>query len=363
MSNNLKKHRFGAITLLALCMVMILCLPVLIPGGSMNTDALPEEEEGGEEWDFDLDGALIGERIPSLLELLLPSACAEETENAEEADPAYDLGFDLYTGGRTPDPEGFVYTEDGDMARYQDDSITVVMETRYEDGVSWRIAYVTVRHPSQLRTAVAGSKVTKKTTAVCSSMVKKYNAIVAMNGDDYQNNPSAKCFEYRMGQKISAKSNSKRDILITDENGDLRIFVKSDAEKLKAFVNEGHKIVNAFMFGPALVIDGEWQAIPKDYKYNPMGNEPRSAIGQTGPLSYVLVVADGRNESSSRGVTMEELADFMFYKLDCVQAYNIDGGNSAEMLTWGGRMYMDKKHTERDMNDIIYFASASEAGE
>ena len=81
------------------------------------------------------------------------------------------------------------------------------------------------------------------------------------------------------------------------------------------------------------------------------------AIGQTGPLSYVLVLAEGRNKDSE-GVTHQELADFMF-DLGCIEAFNLDGGNTATMVFNGGYYQTGRSSTnERAQSDCIYFATA-----
>ena len=114
-------------------------------------------------------------------------------------------------------------------------------------------------------------------------------------------------------------------------------------------------MVQAYTFGPALVIDGEVRTVDSEYGYNPNGKEPRAAIGQTGKLSYVLAIAEGRGESS--GVTQQKLADYMG-ALGCVQAFNLDGGNSAEMV-FGETVYKGMPGgAERGLSDIIYFATA-----
>ena len=118
---------------------------------------------------------------------------------------------------------------------------------------------------------------------------------------------------------------------------------------------DGHRIINAFTFGPALVIDEELQTIPQKYGYNPHGREPRMAIGQMDKLSYVLVLAEGRTEDS-QGVTQQELADFMF-GLGCSQAFNFDGGNSATMVFNGGYFQDKSRENERAQSDMLYFAT------
>ena len=107
-------------------------------------------------------------------------------------------------------------------------------------------------------------------------------------------------------------------------------------------------------------MDGEVCSVDQEYGYNPNGKEPRAAIGQMGKLSYVLAIAEGRGESA--GVTQQQLAAFMG-NLGCTQAFNLDGGNSAEMV-FGEKIYKGMPGgAERGLSDIIYFATAVPAQE
>ena len=170
--------------------LMIAALVFAVPSGSMLS-------EYQDRW---LDDAWESE---GLLRLLIPQA------NAEEAPASLPIDF---TPGMTPNPAA--YSEDG----YQDDSIAVRLETREEEGVVWRIAWVDIKDPSQLRTGIAGDKVSSKRTSLVSSMAQKYNAVIAISGDYYVNDPQKTSFEYRMGQMIRSKRNRVKDILIIDEN-------------------------------------------------------------------------------------------------------------------------------------------------
>ena len=310
------------ILLYTLTALMLLSLSFLIPSGSMLSDY----QDQWMEWTWELEG-------------LLPTAYAEGAS----------LPID-FTPGMTPNPDA--YTEDG----YQDESITVQLETVEDEGVVWRIARVNIADASQLRTGIAGSKVTSSKPAMVSSMAQKYNAVIAFSGDYYTNDPAKTSFEYRMGQKIRNKANKKKDILIIDENGDFHTFIKSDPDKMAAFNSSEHTIVNAFTFGPALVSEGNLLTCDTGYGYDPNGKAPRMAIGQMGPLSYVLVLAEGRNKDSE-GVTHQELADFMF-DLGCIEAYNLDGGNTATMVINGSYYQTGRSSTnERAQSDCIYFAT------
>lgn len=313
------------VILFALIAVMLLALPFAVPSGKMLSDYQYE-------W---MDYAWNAE---ALLRLLVPSA------NAEEA--VYSLPID-FTPGMTPNPAG--YSEES----YEDDSISVQLQKIEQDGTIWRVAYVQIKDASQLRTGIAGAKVTSSKTAFVSTMAKKQNAVLAISGDYYINDPNKTSFEYRMGTKIRNKTNKTKDILIIDENGDFHLFIKSAGAD--NFVSStGHTIINAFTFGPALVMDGVELTVDKGYSYNPNEKEPRLAIGQMDTLSYVCVVAEGRM-STSAGATAQQMADFM-YALGCKQAFCLDGGNTATMVFNGG-FYMQKAQ-ERDQSDIIYFASA-----
>ncbi len=319
--------------LLTLICLFAFALPLTIPSGTIpeNFRAELEDEIWSEEEAFESS---------SLLGLLLPGASAEEALEPLPID---------FSKGRKPNPAKF--TDTG----YEDESITVKLETQENSGVVWRIAYVTISDASQLRTATAGTLLSNR-VALVSSMAEKNEAVIAINADFMSNNPTKTSFEYRMGEKVRAKYNRTKDLLITDEQGDLHIFTaESQKEGVAQLQADGHTIVNAFTFGPALVINEERQTIPEKYGYNPKGREPRMAIGQMDKLSYVLVLAEGRTKDS-QGVTLQELADFMF-DLGCAQAFNLDGGNSATMVFNGG-YYQDKtKKNERSQSDILYFAT------
>jgi len=332
------------ILLSVLCAALILAMPFVLSSPTMVSEA--QWEAWGDEEGF--------------LPFLLPAAYAEETALA--------LPYD-FTPGAPLKPENF--TEEG----YQDDSITVKMETREEDGVIWRIAYVDIKDPSQLRIGLAGDfnkkgVYTSTKTAKVKAMAEKNNAIVALNGDYFADDQVKRCFEIRMFEAVNSKvpkTNKTKDILIIDEFGDFHTFIKSQGITVdkKAKLNDSlqehitaegveGRILHAFTFGPALVQEGNPLVVDTGYGYNPNGREPRSAIGQMGKLSYVMVIAEGRGDSV--GVTHQELADFMFL-LGCQEAYNLDGGGTAAMY-YNGEYFNDLAGSERAVSDIIYFASA-----
>ena len=322
------------ILLWAVAVLLIAALTLAVPTGSM----LSEYKRQWSDWTEDED---------ALLRLLVPTAYAEEAPASLPID---------FTPGMQPNPAA--YTENG----YEDDSIRVELEHVVDDEkkVSWWIARITVKDPSQLRTGIAGNNLDSGKTATLAAMTEKYNAVFAINGDYYINDEAKKSFEYRMGQEIRSKKNATKDILIIDENGDFHIIIaKPKAEEQKEIdaILAEHQIINAFTFGPALIKDGDLLTCTYPYNYNPTGGEPRMAIGQTGPLSYVAVLAEGRG-GQSEGVNHQELANFIYDHTDCIQAYNLDGGNSACMVLNDLILKGDTKTPKlRNTNDCIYFAT------
>ncbi|MBR4081278.1 MAG: phosphodiester glycosidase family protein [Clostridia bacterium] len=269
-------------------------------------------------------------------------------ETAEE--PAYLLPMD-FSAGPVADPANF-----GENS-YEDETLSVTVEHVWVGKARFNVARVKIADPSQLRIGLAAPFGKKKTNRI-STIARDHNAVVAIGGDYYGNEEGG--YVVRMGEVYRKKPMKSRDMLVTDQFGDFHIIKNSDAEQLKALM-EQYTLINVFNFGPALVIDGELQPMPEKYNYNIARLEPRCAIGQIGPLEYLLVVVDGRGAADSEGATVETVAQFM-YDQGCLQAYNLDGGNSA-LMYFGGENFSKKTFkAERSVSDIIYFATGIDAG-
>lgn len=353
------------IILALLCAAMILAMPFVLSAPFMldsEKDRVMDDSGDEEEIDFG--------------RLFFSTAMAEEAADGDlivetetdgagslYIDPGWALPLDLSAGGCKPNPAK--YTETG----YEDQSIRVTVETRNDaSGAVYHVAFVQIADASQFRTATTSGTAKLARDKYVTTIAEDYNTVIAMNGDYVAELPSKKSFEYRMTEKIRSKANKLKDILIIDDLGDFHLFVRS--EGLKEFPEqmkkEGRKIVNAFTFGPALVVDGELQTMDDTYDFGRTKKYPRSAIGQLGPLSYAMVIVEGRGESA--GITHQEMAQIM-YDLGCKQAYNLDGGNTAEMIMFGPadsygaltekfHFKGDQTAAQRSQSDIIYFATA-----
>ncbi|MBQ3094519.1 MAG: phosphodiester glycosidase family protein [Clostridia bacterium] len=86
-----------------------------------------------------------------------------------------------------------------------------------------------------------------------------------------------------------------------------------------------------FMIGGNRVIVEDGEATPYDYKLGVFSApQPRSAFGVKDDGTLVLVAADGRSDES-RGMTANEMAEYMADDMDCAYAILLDGGGSTAL--------------------------------
>ena len=94
------------------------------------------------------------------------------------------------------------------------------------------------------------------------------------------------------------------------------------------------RAVHVIGAGPRLVTDGritvtaDEERFPSDIR---VGRAPRSAFGVTKYGDYIFAVVDGR-QSHSRGCTLYEWADILLNQFGAVNAINLDGGGSTELI-------------------------------
>ncbi len=326
----------------ALAALLCLSLALAAPSGAITAEADARYQDAlWDDWDEGASAKPYRVLANAALSDILPAADVSGI-------PGY-----MDATGRAPIEANYTDTS------YRDDTIIVELEEVQRDDSTYHVAYVRVASPSQVRTMVAGG-VDSKRTAPTSRLAASVNAVVAVNGDFYSDVSGG--YIVRQGETVRKKVSDNYDLLLIDENADFHL-LKAGKSSQKAAIKEfltQHELINAFFFGPALVIDGVKQDVPKSYGWNPTGREPRAAIGQITALTYAIVTVDGRIDSSA-GVTLNTLADFM-ESIGCQQAYNLDGGNSSA-LVFHNRLISVKSVEERSVHDIIYFASATMEGE
>ena len=137
---------------------------------------------------------------------------------------------------------------------------------------------------------------------------------------------------------------------------------ENDLEHMDKTTINGRPVINAFQFGPALIIDGEPVAdeILTDYSRSPAYAEPdrlgqRMVFCQLDTLKYMVVCCAHYGASLP---TMREIVRHI--APECKVAFTLDGGESTQMIFLGRKINNVKEGgKDRGITDIIYFASAN----
>ena len=238
---------------------------------------------------------------------------------------------------------------------YTDDTRFIHIDRIEQDGIVYFVADVQIKSASQFGTALSGGRYGGGNEAL-SAMAEKAGAVLAINADNYG------AHEYgviiRDGTLYRTRETT-RNMLIVDQNADLSVRAERDGENPEELGNEliAQGVMHTFEFGPELVRDGAAVEFNPDFNVistRSNRREPRTAIGQIGPKHYVIIVADGRQDGYSKGMTLQELQQ-LFVDYGAVTAMNLDGGGSSELWLNGEILNKPSGGKERSMSDIIWF--------
>ena len=249
---------------------------------------------------------------------------------------------------------------------YEDPTIRVerVREESKEWGFTYYLATVTIKDASQLRTASADNTFTSSAKVPATTMAKRNNAVLAVDGDFCASFSGNKANNYilRQGTVFRDTVEPGLDMLLIDEDGDFHVLTRDDdIEHADKTMINGKKVINAFQFGPAVVLNGEPVADKSilDVDHSPTYSEPdrrnqRMAIGQIDSLHYMVL------SCAHWGTDLATFRDLALSLTNVKTLYMLDGGESAQMVFLGQKInnVVDGEQNVRPITDIIYFASA-----
>lgn len=281
------------------------------------------------------------------VEAYVSTSTAESAASEDATDTAQTVSDEDYTATDTS------YTSDSTKI-----TVTRVTTGSGSDQVVYYVADVQLTDGTDLKSALADNKFGTNIIDYVSSMAEDNGAILAINGDYYGFRDDG--IIIRNG--VIYRDSPAREGLAIYSDGTMKVYDETTTTA-KELLADG--VYNTLSFGPALVEKGEIidgiDSVEIDTNFgnhSVQGSQPRTGIGMISGNHFVFVVADGRNEGYSKGVTMSEFAA-IFKELGCTTAYNLDGGGSSEMVFMGNVVNTpsNKNGAERETSDILYIAS------
>ncbi|MDY4253651.1 MULTISPECIES: phosphodiester glycosidase family protein [unclassified Clostridium] len=236
---------------------------------------------------------------------------------------------------------------------YKDNNIEISIETARENNTTYYVADIVINDPSYLKTAFANNTYGRNIKEKTSTIAEENNSILAINGDYYGFRNSGYVLRNGVVYRDSLSTDNYGEDLVIDSEGNFKIINENEIS-IKELENNG--AIQVFSFGPALVENGQSVIDEGDEVGKAMVSNPRTAIGQVGPLHYIRIVSDGRT-NESEGFSLKELSNILVDR-GCITAYNLDGGGSSTMV-FNGEVINNpttngKSIKEREVSDIVY---------
>ncbi len=245
---------------------------------------------------------------------------------------------------------------------YKDETIEVKCWKEEIDGLIVNFTEVKIAHPSQFRRKLVDNVISNKHLDYPLNIFRSVNGVVGMTSDYCAFRSMGTIVQY--GKTVRSNLKGNLDILIYDDEGNLSSMTNRDFEKSELYGSE--KVVYTFAFGPVLVDNYEIYTgrraknNPKRVSY-PIGevnqNYPRAAIGQFGYDKHYLLCAVDYRSKEMPGTNITRVAEIMQEK-GCRFVYNMDGGQTSTMM-FNGNVFNEVAYGgQREVSDIMYFATA-----
>lgn len=242
-------------------------------------------------------------------------------------------------------------TGEGALFSHQSDTLRIAVTQQRVNDAECFIADIWVRDIRQLRTSFSeGEEFLRGTryAAMPQEIAQGLSAILVTSGDY----ASARSEGLVIRNGMLYRDSIVEDVCLLYDDGVMETFHRN---AFSMNIIYDRNVWQAWSFGPKLLENG---GMPDHYDgaeqslQDVLGNrDPRAAIGYYEPGHYCLVVADGRQEHSE-GLSIRQLSQ-LFIDLGCVDAYNLDGGQTASMLFSGEQVNQPYKGG-REVGDIIY---------
>lgn len=236
--------------------------------------------------------------------------------------------------------------------KYETSKIQAYVKRYQQDDFVYFVADIQLTDPGQLSYAFSNEKYGAHTETL-SDIAERHNPLLAINGDYYGFHDNGIIIR---GGEVYRNQSSARHLMVVEANGDLTVVHdKAARREITADGLLARGALHTYEFGPVLVENG--QAVPLESAILRVEDdylEPRTAIGQLGPLRYIVIVVDGRSEGYSAGCNLATLQQ-LFLDHGAVTAFNLDGGGSTTLWFNGNVINQPASGDERKVSDIVMF--------
>ncbi len=237
-----------------------------------------------------------------------------------------------------------------EIAHHTDSELEFIITRVTRENLVYYTVELALTSPYQLLTAFAGNRITNRDYT--SNIAQSNDALLAINGDFCGYNSNGIIIRNGILYRDTA---STRSLAVYDGSGNFSFIPEKDADA-QALIDAG--AFHTFSFGPVLVENAQATSdeVIEEHFLSHRVREPRTAIGQLGPLHYLILVVDGRQDAS-QGMLFSELQD-TFVSYGVISAYNLDGGGSSTLYYNGEVINSPCVEGERKVSDIIFFKGA-----
>lgn len=282
-----------------------------------------------------------------------PPLTGEETPAQTSTPEIVDTGLlgglytDKFTGGEVEQTE----------TSYRSGNVCVEIQKVMLEAPRLAVYYVAdiyIKDVTSFRSAVAldykeHNEGARKNVMDATQLSSLVNAIVAVDGDNFTFRKQA-LIAIRDGKEYIKSTPVDGDVCALFYDGTMETYLKKEMTSAKIAELYARSPYQVWTFGPELLEDGQVKTVFGTSKTNPL-----CAIGYYAPGHYCFILADGRQNGYSLGITLPELSQ-IFYDLGCTVAYNLDGGDTAVMTFMGEWMSHPENEAPRQTGDILYIA-------
>ena len=310
-----------------------------------------------------VDGAA-GKPRPSPTPVPVPSVASTPATQAHPLFPPLD------EQGFLPEGEFVLAQEEEGLWLYADDTLRVEIVRRFDADLplTWFEADIWTAPGELLRLTPASGSWDRLAYDTPDGIARTARAVFAISADYFQyriNRELRIGIVLRDGNIVSAKTLPRDttrfpnlDTMAILPDGSLRVFY-NDEHTAEEYLAMGAKDV--LCFGPWLVRDGE---INPNFGERVSSPQPRLALGMVEPGHYVCIMAEGRMSRTSVGTFLPTMAKLLRDK-GCVEALNLDGGQTAVISFMGTRInrigsYNDGKTTPRSAMEMLVVGTSEQ---